>query len=86
MNTYEPKFIVTERNGKLALWVKMPNGRQYNIWDVTKSEATEDVLKTIESAFSRGMEAYSMIASHLLFTRPTSFYSYDKEENWKKEE
>ena len=33
---YNPKFYTTERNGELALWVEMPNGESYNIYDVSK--------------------------------------------------
>lgn len=52
MNTVE--FSVSERKGKMALWVTLDNDRR-NIWDLDEKEATKDVLSAIRSAFEIGM-------------------------------
>ena len=54
---YEPKFYTTERDGKIALWVVMPNGVKQNIWDVEKKVWTEDMKKAIISSFLIGGRA-----------------------------
>jgi hypothetical protein len=35
----------------------MPDGQLYNIWDLSPTEATDNVLKAIAAAFTRGVEA-----------------------------
>ena len=57
MKQYEPKFYTTEREGKIALWVVMPNGVKQNIWDISKKSWTEDVQKAVMSSFLLGMDA-----------------------------
>lgn len=47
----KPIFSKRMRDGKLSLWV---NG--YNIWDLPPKQATDDVLKAIQSAFDRGSQ------------------------------
>lgn len=53
---YEPKFRLTSRDGKTALWVTLPSGEK-NIWDLDDDLVTESVLKAIVSSFYRGLEA-----------------------------
>lgn len=56
---YEPKFSFGEMRGdKKSLWVEMPNGELYNIWDVIPEQISDDVLKAIMSSFTRGIEAH----------------------------
>lgn len=55
MNEYEPKFFTTERNGKTALWVVMPDGTEQNLWDV--SFLTHDLESMIPLIFKLGMKA-----------------------------
>lgn len=55
--TYTPDFKLESRNGATALWVTMPNGEWFNIWDLYEKEITPDVLSAIKSAFYRGVEA-----------------------------
>lgn len=54
---YEPKFYTTDRDGKIALWVVMPNGVKQNIWDIEKVYFSDSVKKAIMSSFIKGMEA-----------------------------
>lgn len=49
------KIIKRERNGKVSLWVMMPNGEEWNIWDLDKKAYTKDVKSAIESAFELGV-------------------------------
>ncbi len=55
-----PEFFTTERNGKLAIWVKMPDGDAFNIADLFPSELSDDVRAAIERSFARGAEAARM--------------------------
>jgi hypothetical protein len=48
------KIYTEERNDKIAVWAQMDDETPYNIWDLPKQHATEDVIKAIESAFERG--------------------------------
>lgn len=57
-NKYRPKLITTDRDGKIAVWIKMPGGESYNIWDLDKKVVTPDVLKAIMSSFERGYLAH----------------------------
>ena len=47
----KPKFTITDRDGKKALWV---NG--CNIWDIHKKELSYDVKKAIINAYYIGSE------------------------------
>lgn len=58
----DPKFSITNRDGKSALWVEWGDG-EYNIWDLKQEEATPNVLAAIRSAFRRGVEC--QYARHL---------------------
>ena len=64
MQKYEPKFTMSPREtrGKktIALWVEMPNGEKFNIWDLPKVP-NEDVQHALQSAFSRGFDAAKML-------------------------
>lgn len=64
MERYEPKFTMKprERRGEktIALWVEMPNGEKFNIWDLPKVP-TEDMQQALQSAFSRGFDAAKML-------------------------
>lgn len=63
---YQPKFTKTKRDGKVALWVEMPNGDSYNIEDLPKKLADNpDVLSAVMSAFYRGGRAYKMLSDKL---------------------
>ena len=56
------RFYTKERKGKLSLWVRMPHGVDYNIWDIPHGELTPGVQQAIASAFSRGVEStYEML-------------------------
>ena len=75
---YEPKFYTTDRDGKIALWVVMPNGVKQNIWTIEKKCATEDVLKSIMSAYLLGMDAsISLINTSCRVTRTTNGLNFE---------
>ena len=67
---YSPRFIKGElRQGldspgvkKQSLWVEMPDGNRYNIWDISQESSRDnDVLAAIRHAFFAGMEAFKML-------------------------
>jgi S-methylmethionine-dependent homocysteine/selenocysteine methylase len=60
---YEPKFYTTDRDGKIALWVVLPNGTKQNIWDVEKKCWTEDVQEAVMHAYLIGMNATAQIVT-----------------------
>jgi hypothetical protein len=55
MQTPDPQFRIAERNGQASLWVVMPDGTHFNIWDIPHKELTSNALDAIKSAFFRGM-------------------------------
>lgn len=57
---YKPKFIMTDRNKKKALWVTMPDNISYNIGDIQGS-IVEKVQNAIIHAFELGYRAHGMI-------------------------
>ena len=69
---YTPKFFLGElRTGqkspkveKQSLWVEMPDGEQYNIWDVLPQELSDDVLSAIKHAFHLGMDAHRIMINN----------------------
>jgi hypothetical protein len=61
--TPTPKFFRTIRNGKVALWVTMPNGESCNIWDISPAHDADEVLAAVAMAFSRGCEFMEMRAA-----------------------
>lgn len=54
---YEPKFYTTDRDGKIALWVLLPNGTKQNIWDIEKKCWTKDVQEAVMHAYMIGMNS-----------------------------
>ena len=54
---YEPKFYTTDRDGKIDLWVIMPNGDKQNIWDIEQKNDSVEVRKAVMSSFLLGMKA-----------------------------
>jgi hypothetical protein len=58
-----PKFYTTKRDGKVALWVSMPDGADRNIWDISSHNWSEEVQKAIVSAFYRGAECQQNLVS-----------------------
>lgn len=54
---YKPKFYTTIREGKVALWVKMPDGKHYNIWDIPRKQFTPEMKRAVVSAFQLGGRA-----------------------------
>lgn len=58
MSEYRPKLFTTERDGKVAIWIKMPGGESFNVWDLDKKVVTQQVMKAIASAFERGYLAH----------------------------
>lgn len=64
-NNYVPKFTTTERNGKIALWVKMPDNTKYNLGDISEQDFKKEEIKfAIICAFERGMNALKQIISN----------------------
>jgi hypothetical protein len=56
-----PQLSITERNGKVALWI----GHR-NVWDVPKKCATSDVLSAVKSAYEIGFQnAVDMIEARI---------------------
>jgi hypothetical protein len=56
----EPSFFTTDRDGKIAVWARFPNGDSFNIADFRESELTDKVRAAIERSFARGLEAARM--------------------------
>jgi hypothetical protein len=57
---YKPKFTMTDRDKKKALWVTMPTGYCWNIGDV-KGEMADAVQSAIIHAFELGYTAHRMV-------------------------
>lgn len=74
MERYIPKFkkcFRTDRadnKERTSYWVQMPNGDNYNIWDISKKNSTQEVEDALVSAFERGMIAYRMMVQDNDFT------------------
>ena len=64
--TPKPKIKTTERDGKIAVWVIMPNGMDWNITDVTRKEWTDKMEFAIRSAFARGYQYAKMQVMNVL--------------------
>ena len=64
MSQYKPKFTMDTRicrgEESVALWVTMPHGEKFNIWDFPKVP-DERTQNAIQSAFNRGFEAARML-------------------------
>jgi len=69
---YKPKFTMTDRDRKKALWVVMPNGVEYNIGDI-KGSVVEIVQNAIIHAFELGYLAHSMQTSPISISYDTIF-------------
>ncbi len=65
---YEPKITLKERDGYISIWVNMPNGEIYNIWDLERKDINKKVMKCIASSFTRGFEAVIMLINELTQT------------------
>ena len=76
--SYKPKFKTTLRNGKKAIWVKLPNKNVVNIWDLPKEQLTEGVKDAIAVAFERGMQAGIQLSA------PRDFDSVLGRDSWGK--
>lgn len=58
---YKPIFSTSIRGGKTAIWVKMPNDEQWNIWDINSQLAKDETIRRLVTwAFERGMQARAM--------------------------
>lgn len=60
MSNYKVKFTATKRNDLKALWVTMPDGQEWNIWDLPPKDCKPEVIEAIHSAFFLGMKAKAM--------------------------
>lgn len=58
MDRANVKFFTTERDGKIALWVDYGDG-PWNIWDLSKAEATPAVLFAVQASFKLGAKQMS---------------------------
>jgi len=55
---YQPKFTMTSRRGQKALWVKMPSGDEFNIYDLENEDIEKESIRTaIIHAFELGWKA-----------------------------
>jgi len=52
-----PRFFITHRCRMLALWVEVDERGSRSIWDLPAKQATPEVLRALQSAFARGVEA-----------------------------
>jgi hypothetical protein len=62
---YEPVFTRKDRDGKLSLWVKMPDCEEWNICDIGYRNDDEKVLKAIIHAFELGMIAHERMVRNV---------------------
>lgn len=58
-----PKFYTTERDGKFALWVSMPDDSDRNIWDISSKNWNKEVVSAVISAFYRGAECHEILVN-----------------------
>ena len=75
--TYYPKIKLKKREDKISIWVNMPNGEDYNIWDLKESEINDQVIKCIASSFDRGIKAMKMMIDSIRENIILSFPEYD---------
>lgn len=73
---YRPTITTTERNGKLAIWINLPDGRQYNVWDMPREDALL-YMKAIRRAFELGAESIKQQLSEVRVVAPTLSLSTD---------
>jgi hypothetical protein len=72
--TYKPEFSRRDRNGKISLWVKMPDGDIWNIWDLPKGISRDGELALMHS-FELGFRAaISMCAPLEIFISPDATF------------
>jgi len=69
---YKPEFTMTDRRGKTALWVLMPNNKEYNIGDIDKT-ALSKVENAIIHAFELGYAARGMIDTSMSLSYNATF-------------
>jgi hypothetical protein len=69
---YKPVFSVTKRDGAIAVWVTMPNGEKWNIWDVNPKtfKDAKETYDAIQASFERGFEACAMIHQGVHLSAP----------------
>jgi hypothetical protein len=65
---YNPIVTMTKRDAKIAVWVNMPSGDKYNIWDLEDKECSVTVINAIASAFERGMLAQKQMINQAMQT------------------
>lgn len=79
-NNYIPEFTTTKRNGKIALWVKMPNNEKYNLGDISEQDfKKEEIQFAIICSFERGFKAFNQIIQNDLYKQFTCFNEKFKE-------
>jgi len=61
---HRPKITTNRRNNNIAIYVSMPGGDRFNVWDLAPEECSDDVLKAIKHAFELGvMTARKMVSA-----------------------
>ena len=77
MTVIIPRFTTTTRNGKVAMWVTMPDGSEWNIWDLSENifhQSKEAIL----NAFRLGYEAERRVKKPELYLPVLSVFEVDK--------
>lgn len=62
---YEPQFTKKDRDGQLSLWVEMPDGGEWNIYDIEYEYDNPKVMNAIIHAFELGMKANEMMINYV---------------------
>jgi hypothetical protein len=57
---YKPQFTMMERADRMSLWVTMPDGNAWNIWDMDMGDV-EVAESAIIYAFELGYHARGMV-------------------------
>ena len=47
--------------GSVGIWITMPDGENWSIWDLSEKELTTNVMHAIAHAFERGMLAHKLL-------------------------
>ncbi len=79
--TYTPRFTrrLRDETGNISLWVTMPSGGDFNIWDLPEAELTPHVEKALQAAFERGAMAEYMLTQRVQGSvGPVSIGSFEK--------
>jgi hypothetical protein len=83
MPTYQPIYTVRERTTSLkgglskAPFITLPNGSEFNVWDIPAKEYTPAVEAAIKVAFDLGLQAAKMLTNEAL-NSVSSFRDKDK--------